>query len=55
MGELVGRIAQAEYEAKQRVASGDHRAADAWREQVRKLENKRLTWERGEPWTGGGD
>jgi hypothetical protein len=55
MGQLVGRIAQAKYEAQQRASSGDHKAADAWRESARRLENKRLTWKRGEPWEGGGD
>lgn len=54
MGELIGRIAQAKYEAQQRARSGDQSAASAWNEHARQLENKRLTWERGEPWLGGG-
>lgn len=55
MGELVGRIARLKYEAEQQARSGNHAGADSRREKVRQLENKRLTWERGEPWTGGGD
>lgn len=55
MGELVGRIAQLKYEAEQAAANGNHAGADSRRAAVRRLEDKRRTWERGEPWTQGGD
>ena len=55
MGELVGRIAQLKYEAEQAARSGNHAGADSRRERARQLEEKRRTWERGEPWEGGGD
>ncbi len=54
-GELVGRIAQLKYEAEEAAKSGNHRGADSRREKARQLDEKRLTWERGEPWKGGGD
>jgi hypothetical protein len=55
MGELVGRIARAKYEAELRANGGDRVAAESWRQTASRLEEKRLAWERGEPWTGGGD
>lgn len=55
MGELVGRIAQLTYEAEKAASSGNPAGADSRREKARQLENKRLAWERGEPWKGGGD
>lgn len=55
MGELVGRIAQLQYEANKEAANGNHAGADSRRVKARELENKRLAWERGEPWHGGGD
>jgi hypothetical protein len=55
MGELVGRIAQLEYEAKKAARNGNHAGAASRSEKARQLENKRLAWERGEPWHGGGD
>ncbi len=55
MGELVGRIARLKYEADQEAQNGNHRGADSRRDKASQLEEKRRTWERGEPWKGGGD
>jgi hypothetical protein len=55
MGELVGRIARLKYEAEKAARSGNHAGADSCRKKARQLENKRRTWERGEPWESGGD